>query len=790
MVQQTPTLLALLPIPTATDNCTATGSLSIIRTPGQPGQYCVNTVNTLQWQTTDGSGNLSTCTQQITIVASCTPTSAPILGCNSGTAVILTDAPGCPASVIVTPASLGLSATDNCGNAITITPSSMTLSATNVAQNITFTATVGQNSTTCVKSITVNRAVEICGNGIDDDCDPATSDVCPTNPPPSFTNCPTAPNVLTVNAANCSATATFTAPATNPVGLAVTTTGATSPFSGTSTITYTASNANGTATCVRTVIVNPAAAEVCGNGIDDDCDGLVDAADPDCGGGNPTACAVVRRAASDGLANDYYGNSVDVDGDLAVVGAYYDDNPGMNSGSAYVLARGAGDTWLQVAKLSPTDGTSSAGDWFGRSVAIDGDYIVVGAPQEAGSGAVYVFHKGATSATWTQVARLVDPTGVAGDQLGYSVAISGDYIIAGAPNDEPTGNPAGNNDGSVSIYQRNLITSTWSLVRKRVATDAMPGDAYGSSVSIDGDYAAVGAPLDDYAGNKTNAGSVYVLENLANAWSEIAHQHASDYLKDDNYGTSVSISGANLLVGAPMNDISAKQNAGSVYILFQDEGGPNAWGETEDLIADDFTAADQFGISVAVDGDVAVIGAHYDDVHGFHSGSAYIFDGSGGWLQVAKLDDVAGDQNDNFGYAVGLSGTTVIVGSWKDDNLGAADQGSVSIFDNCSDFLQSQAENREQEETATPLPAKAGTVLCAPNPATDIINIDVTLPQEEAVRITVCDATGRLLETVFDGKSAAEARFKWDGGRYGRGMYFIRVQSASVSKVVSVTILR
>ncbi|MEO6038070.1 MAG: T9SS type A sorting domain-containing protein, partial [Saprospiraceae bacterium] len=77
-----------------------------------------------------------------------------------------------------------------------------------------------------------------------------------------------------------------------------------------------------------------------------------------------------------------------------------------------------------------------------------------------------------------------------------------------------------------------------------------------------------------------------------------------------------------------------------------------------------------------------------------------------------------------------------------------------------------------------------------PNPSTDIINIDVTLVKEESVRITVCDATGRLLETVFDDKAAIESRFQWDGGRYGRGVYFIRVQSASVNKVVSVTILR
>ncbi len=770
---------------TVSDNCASLTASNVNATPTLLAQYPVGN-SVINWVVSDGTNN-STCSQQITVQSTaCTATTATMAGCTAAVATFQ-DAQGCPASISVTPAMVGLSATDNCGNAVTVIPTVSTLSATGTAQTVTFTATVGASVATCVKSIIVTPFAEICGNGIDDDCNPATSDVCPVNPAPTFVGCPLN-SVLTVNAANCSATGTFTAPATVPAGLTVTTTGATSPYQNGAVITYTASNGNGTATCTRTITVNPAAAEVCGNGIDDDCDGLTDAADPDCGA-IPGNCAVVRRLASDGLANDYFGSSVDIDGDIAVVGAHYDDNPGMNSGGVYVLARGVNNTWLQVAKISPTDGTSSAGDWFGRSVAIDGDYIVVGAPQEAGSGGIYVFRKGATAATWTQVARFVDATGVTGDQLGYAVDISENYIIAGAPNDEPVGALANSNNGSVSIYQRNIATSVWSLIGKRVASDGLAGDAYGSSVSIDGDFAAIGAPMDDYAGNRINAGSVYVNENLSNAWSEIAHLHASDYLRDDNYGTSVAISGANLFVGSPLNDVSAKQNAGSVYVHFQDEGGINAWGEVENLIADDFTAADQFGISVAADGDVVAIGAHFDDVHGFHSGSGYIFDGSGGWLQVAKLDDAFGELNDNFGYAIGLSGTTVIIGAWKDDNFDVLDQGSVSIFDDCSNLFQSQAENRE-EAVATPLPAKAGKVLCAPNPATDIINIDVTLPQEEAVRITVCDATGRLLETVFDGKSAAESRFQWDGGRYGRGVYFIRVQSASVSKVVSVTILR
>ncbi|MEO6760298.1 MAG: HYR domain-containing protein, partial [Saprospiraceae bacterium] len=771
------------PVPTATDNCS--GTLTPFKPMGQPGQYCVNTTQYLQWKATDAAGNMSTCSQQIIIVPN---VPAPTIQCPAAITVN-TNAGSCVATNVnlgtptVTPA--GLVATNNASGTYPVGNTTVTWTATNAG-----------GTTSCQQVVTVNvnpANVEICGNGIDDDCNPNTSDVCPPCTPTSATiaGCNATPVVLQ-DAPGCPASltvtpATFGLSATNNCGNAVAITPASVVVNATGqpqTITFTATVGQNSVTCVKTVTVNPAA-EVCDNGIDDDCDGLTDSADPDCGGG--TACASVKRLASDGAQADYYGNAVDVSGDLAVVGAYYDDNPGVNSGSVYVLDRGASNTWLQVAKVVPTDGSYNAGDWFGYSVAIDGDYIVAGASEEAGTGAAYVFHKGAASSSWTQVAKLTDPTGVAGDKFGYSVSISGDFIIVGAPLDEPNAN-INDNYGSASIFQRNTITGVWSFVAKRVASDGSVKDYYGSSVSIDGDYAAVGSPSDDYTG-KADAGSVYILsKGPGNTWSEIIHRHASDYLSFDYYGTSVSISGSYVLVGSPQDDVSGKANAGSAYLLYQDEGGLDNWGESDHLIASDFTAADQFGISVSLDGDHAAIGAQYDDMHGFHSGSTYLFDGSGGWIQTGKVDDATGAIDDNFGRAVGISGNTVIVGSWKDDNGNVMDQGSVTVFDNCSNTFQAPSDDRS--EAITTAPTQVGKVLCAPNPSTDIINIDVTLAQEEAMRITVWDATGRLVETVFDGKSAPQSRYQWDGGRSGRGMYFIRVQSATVNKVVSVTILR
>lgn len=297
-----------------------------------------------------------------------------------------------------------------------------------------------------------------------------------------------------------------------------------------------------------------------------------------------------------------------------------------------------------------------------------------------------------------------------------------------------------------------------------MASDGLLDDGFGSSVSIDGDYAAVGSPMHDWTGNRANAGAVYVLyKGASNNWLQIADQHASDYRAQDNYGTSVSLSSSTLLVGAPSHKVGTKPKAGTVYVLSQDEGGADAWGESDILIADDFISNAQFGISVSLDGDAAAIGAHFDNTTGFHFGSAYLFDGSNGWIQLEKLTDDVNNTTDNFGYSVGISGTTIIVGSWKDDVLSALDQGSVSFFEDCANLIGSQpAEDRAEE--VTPQPAKAGKVSCFPNPATDIINIDVTLPQEEAVRITVSDATDGEAETIFDGKADTESRFQWDAG--------------------------
>ena len=205
---------------------------------------------------------------------------------------------------------------------------------------------------------------------------------------------------------------------------------------------------------------------------------------------------------SDGAADDHFGQSVSIDGDYAVVGAYWHDDNGTNSGSAYVFIR-SGTSWTQEAKLLPIGG--AAEDFFGTSVSISGDYIVVGAELNddngSNSGSAYVFKRSGTS--WAQQDKLLPSDGAMDDNFGQSVSISGDYAVVGASSN----NDNGNNSGSAYLFKR--TGTSWAEVTKLLAFDAAADDKFGISVSISGDCTIVGALSDDDDGSES--GSAYVF---------------------------------------------------------------------------------------------------------------------------------------------------------------------------------------------------------------------------------------------------------------------------------------
>ena len=378
--------------------------------------------------------------------------------------------------------------------------------------------------------------------------------------------------------------------------------------------------------------------------VDTDGDGFSDADEATLGTdpNDPTSPLENKLTASDGAQGDKFGYSVSIDGDTAVIGA-----TGSNSDSAYVYVRTNG-VWSEQAKLTASDGT--AGDNFGTSVSIDGDTAVIGAPfdddNDYNSGSAYVYVR--SNGVWTEQQKLTASDGAADDQFGLSVSIAGDTAVIGAHNDDDNGNGS----GSAYVYVRS--NGVWSEQQKLTASDGAQDDYFGYSVSIDGDTAVIGAWRDDDDGNGSDSGSAYVYVRTNGVWSEQAKLTASDGTAGDNFGTSVSIDGDTAVIGAYADDNDNDNDygsdfSGSAYVYVRSNG---VWSEQAKLSASDGDFEDLFGWSVSISGDTAVIAVMQDDDNGFNSGSAYVYVRSNGvWSEQQKLTASDGAADDYLATA-------------------------------------------------------------------------------------------------------------------------------------------
>jgi hypothetical protein len=325
--------------------------------------------------------------------------------------------------------------------------------------------------------------------------------------------------------------------------------------------------------------------------------------------------------------------------------------------------------WNQEQKLIPSDG--AGGDYFGQSVALSGDVAVVGAwGDDYDRGAAYVFrHDGGG---WTEEQKLVASDRAADDNFGASVAVSGNVAAAGAWGDRDNG------DGSGSAYVFRYAGGTWSQEQKLTASDGAAGDFFGDSLALSGDVLVVGARLDNVASN-TNQGSAYVFRFGGMSWSQEDKLLASDGAADDELGASVALFGDAAVVGAPRHNHSGV-SWGAAYV-FRYDGG--AWSEEEELIASDGVGFNFFGESVALSSGLAVVGAMWDDVGANeYQGSAYVYRFDGGdWIEEAKLLASDGAAGDWFGWSVALSGNVALVGAASDDVGSNMGQGSVYVYD-------------------------------------------------------------------------------------------------------------
>ncbi len=354
-----------------------------------------------------------------------------------------------------------------------------------------------------------------------------------------------------------------------------------------------------------------------------------------------------------------FGESVAIDGELAVIGAKFDADNGFRSGSAYVY-----DVTTQqlVSKLVADDGGIE--DMLGNSVAIQGDLVVAGAVGSdsvaANSGAACVFD----ARTGEQLDKLTADDGAAADLFGFAVALDGSTAVIGAYLDDDRGEDS----GSAYVFD----ASTGEQERKLVPRDSSVGDLLGSAVATDGEITLVGAPRDSDSQN--DGGSAYLFD--ARGRAPLAKLVADDGAAGDLFGVSVAMGGDLGAIGASGDD----GGAGSAYLF-----DLVAREQILKLTAGDGALDDAFGASVGVSAGLALVGAPGDDDNGGESGSAYVFDGATG-QQLHKLLADDGQGGDGFGASVSLHAGLAVVGAPGDDDLGQ-DAGAVYVFDATSGAL-------------------------------------------------------------------------------------------------------
>ncbi len=336
--------------------------------------------------------------------------------------------------------------------------------------------------------------------------------------------------------------------------------------------------------------------------------------------------------ASDAVNWDHFGYSVSISGDYAIVGSQRYDN-GYFLGRAYIFYKDQGgvDNWGELKVLTASDAANW--DYFGESVSISGNYAIVGADEAESVGTdrgqAYIFYKDQGGVNnWGEIKILSASDGADQDYFGKSVSISGNYAIVGA---DGADSGTGLNQGKAYIFYKDQGgIDNWGEVKILTASDAADNDLFGLAVSINGDNAIVGVGY--AASGGVQRGQAYIYNKNyggADNWGEMKILTASNAVDYDRFGESaVSISADYAVVGAFRADgeglLDSEQ--GQAYFFKRNHGGTDNWDEVKTVSASDANDYDQFGTSVSISGKWTIVGAHLAEDTGSDRGQAYIFE--------------------------------------------------------------------------------------------------------------------------------------------------------------------
>ena len=412
-------------------------------------------------------------------------------------------------------------------------------------------------------------------------------------------------------------------------------------------------------------------------------------------------------------ASDSFGSDISINGNTAVVGAANDDN---GKGSAFVFVR-VGSTWTEQARLTASD--SAFGDNFGQSVSVDGDRIIVGAPNDDGTvapnqGSAYIFTR--TGTTWTQQAKITQASGATSNgNFGIDVGISGTTVVIGA-----SGYFVGTFTGSVFVY---LGSGTvWNLqaeISGNTGANRQIADGYGKSVAINANSIIIGSPTratSDGSSSFSRAGGAYIYFRTGTTWTQQALLGSISLgTADDQLGTSVAIDGNTVAIGAPFRErllpTTIKFNVGWAFIYTR---SGTTWTQQQQINAGSTTAGDFFGRNIALSGNTVVASAATSDKVWFRSGTSWsqqqsltssnsrsvsasgdtaltsslgfvraFFRTGTTWAFQEEFTAGEGEQFGQFGRAVALSedGKTAVVGMPNGDSDTVTDTGKAYVYD-------------------------------------------------------------------------------------------------------------
>ena len=372
-------------------------------------------------------------------------------------------------------------------------------------------------------------------------------------------------------------------------------------------------------------------------------------------------------------ADDAFAQSVSVSGDYMAVGVPFNDDVALGGGTAYLFKKDSDGKLQQIAKFRADDVQEN--DNFGHSISIDGDYIIVGAPNEDTSaengGTVYLFkRKSDDKNDVRQIAKIDADDTKENDLFGYSVSISGNYIAVGAYQEDSKAD----NAGSAYLFRRDSDDNNdISQIEKLQADDAKANDYFGYSVGISGNYIAVGAYQNEEDDSDTNTGSAYLFKRKTdNDVPLIAEFEADDKADYDYFAKSIAIDGDYIIVGAYNEDFNDINNSGSAYLFKRDSDDDNDTNQIAKISADDASENDWFGYSVDISGDFITVGAYKKDTTAEDTGKVYIYERkSDDKDDVKQVDSIKGfdsQKGDFFEYAVSIDEDKVGVGAFREDS--------------------------------------------------------------------------------------------------------------------------